>query len=120
MIMDQSFPKKIRLNHSKIIREVFSKGLYKSFGVIQVKYISAKGDSSRFSISVKRNVGNAPRRNHIRRLLKEVIRQKRSMLNSPHDFCFFITRSPDKPLNYSYVLKNIKEFFNSLDKGSCD
>jgi len=118
--MNQSFPKTVRLNQSLIIREVFANGLYKSLGVIGVKYKKAKIDSSRFLISVKKNVGNAPYRNHIKRLLRETIRQKKFMLNSPYYICFFVTRKPKNPLNYSYVLKKIKEFFISLNKEPCD
>ncbi len=120
MIMNQTFPKTIRLHQSRIIRGVFSNGVYKSLGVIGVKYRKAKIDSSRFSISVRKNVGNAPCRNHIKRLLREIIRQNRSMLNSSYDFCFFVTSPPKNPLDYSYVLKNVKGLFSSLNKESCD
>ena len=120
MIMNQTFPKTARLNQSRIIREVFENGVYKSLGVIGVKYKKAKVDSSRFSISVRKNAGNAPCRNHIKRLLRETIRQKKSMLNNSYDFCFFVTSPPKNPLDYSYVLKNVRELFNSLNKESCD
>ena len=120
MIMNQTFPKNIRLNQSRIIREIFSDGLYKSLGVIGVKYKKSRFDSSRFSISVRKNVGNAPIRNHIKRLLRETIRQKRSMLNNTYDFCFFVTNPPKNPLDYYSVLKKIKRFFSSLNRDSCD
>ena len=120
MIMNQTFPKTVRLNQSRIIREVFEKGVYKSLGVIGVKYKKAKVDSSRFSISVRKNTGNAPCRNQIKRLLREAIRQKRSMLNSAYDFCFFVNSPPKNPLEFSYVLKHVKGLFNSLNRESCD
>ena len=120
MIMNQTFPKTVRLNQSRIIRKVFENGVYKSLGVIGVKYKKTKVDSSRFSISVRKNAGNAPCRNHIKRLLREAIRQKRSMLNSSYDFCFFVTSPPKNPLDYSYVLQHVKGLFNSLNKESCD
>ena len=88
MIMNQTFPKTVRLNQSRIIREVFENGVYKSLGVIGVKYKKAKVGSSRFSISVRKSTGNAPRRNYIKRILREANRQKRAMLNSSYDFCF--------------------------------
>ena len=120
MIMNQTFPKKVRLSQSLIIREVFENGVYKSLGAIGVKYKKTKVISSRFSISVRKNVGNAPYRNHIKRLLRETIRQKRSVLNSSYDFCFFVTNPQDNPLVYSYVMQQINCFFNSLNKESCD
>ena len=115
MIMNQTFPKTVRLNQSRIIREVFENGVYKSLGVIWVKYKNVKVDSSRFSIAVRKNAGNAPCRNHIKRLLREAIRHKRSMLNSSYDFCFFVTSPPKNPLDYSYVLKHLKGLFSSLN-----
>ena len=120
MNMNQTFPKNIRLNKSRIIREIFSDGVYKSLGVIGVKYKKTRVDFSQFSISVRKNVGNAPFRNHIKRLLRETIRQKRSMLNNSYDFCFFVTNPPKNPLDYSSVLIKIKGFFASLNKESCD
>ena len=120
MIMNQTFPKNIRLNQSRIIREVFSDGVYKSLGVIGVKYKKTRVDSSRFSISVRKNVGNAPCRNQIKRFLREAIRQKRSMLNSTYDFCFFVTTPPKNPLVYYYVLQQVNKLFISLNKESCD
>ena len=120
MNMNQTFPKIIRLNQSRIIREIFSDGVYKSLGVIGVKYKKTRVDSSRFSISVRKNVGNAPFRNHIKRLLRETIRQKRSMLNNSYDFCFFVTNPPKNPLDYSSVLNKIKGFFSSLNRESRD
>ena len=118
--MNQTFPKTVRLNQSRIIRKVFENGVYKSLGVIGVKYKKAKVDSSRFSISVRKNVGNAPFRNHIKRLLRETIRQKKSMLNNSYDFCFFITNPPKNSLDYSSVLNKIKGFFSSLNRESRD
>ena len=120
MIMNQTFPKNTRLNQSRIIRDIFSDGVYKSLGVIGVKYKKTRVDSSRFSISVRKNVGNAPFRSHIKRLLRETIRQKRSMLNNSYDFCFFVTKTPKNPLDYSSVLNKIKGFFSSLNRESRD
>ena len=120
MNMNQTFPKIIRLNQSRIIREIFSDGVYKSLGVIGVKYKKTRVDSSRFSISVRKKVGNAPFRNHVKRLLRETIRQNRSMLNNSYDFCFFVTNPLKNPLDYSSVLKKIKGFFSSLNRDSCD
>ncbi len=119
MIMNQTFPKTVRLNQSLIIRDVFTNGVYKSLGFIEVKYKKTKAENSRFSISVRKNVGNAPCRNHTKRLLKEVIRRKQYMLYQSYDFCFFLKSPPKNPLEFFYVLKNIKWFFSSLNKESC-
>ena len=120
MKMNQTLPKTVRLNQRQIIREVFKNGIYRSLGDIGVKYKKSKIDSSRFSISLRKNVGNAPYRNYIKRLLREAIRQKKSMLNSSYDFCFFLTSPPKNPLDYSYIMKIINVFFKSLNKDHCE
>ena len=120
MSINKTFPKRVRLNQSRIIREVFEKGVYQSLGLIGVKYKTAAVDSSRFSISIKKNVGNAPFRNRIKRLLREAIRQQRSLLKCSFDFCFFVTRPPKKPLDYAYVLRQIRRLFNTLNKEYSD
>ena len=120
MIMNQTFPETVRLNQSRIIRDVLESGVYKSLGVIGVKYKKAKVDSSRFSISVSKIAGNAPFRNHVKRLLREAIRQKRSMLNYSYEFCFFVNNPPKDPLVYSNVLKNVNRLFGNLNREYCD
>ena len=118
--MRRTFPKVVRLHHSRTIREVFEKGVFQSLGPIGVKYRIAEAESSRFAVSVKKKVGSAPCRNRIKRLLREAIRQERSLLNCEYDICFFVASPPKHPLNSSYVLRQVRRFFNNLNKESSE
>ena len=89
MILKNSFPKKNRLNDSLIVREVFKQGAYKSLGPIGVKFRKTELESSLFSISVKKRVGNSACRNRIKRLIREAVRIERSNLNCTFEVCFF-------------------------------
>ena len=120
MSMRRTFPKSVRLHHSRTIRELFENGVYQSLGPISVKYKMAEVELSRFAVSVKKNVGSAPRRNRIKRLLREAIRRERSLLNYAYDICFFITSPPKRPLDSSYVLRQVRRFFNNLNNESSE
>ena len=117
MSLRNTFPKEVRLSHSPTIREVFEQGVYQSLGPIGVKYKMVEAESSLFSISVKKKVGIAPCRNRIKRLLREAIRKERLRLNCPYDICFFITSPPKSPLDSSYVLCLVRQFFENLKIG---
>ena len=114
--MNQTFPKTVRLNQSQIIREVFTDGVYKSLGVIGVKYKKATVESSRFSISIKKRVGIAPFRNKIKRFIREAVRLEISDLNCSFDMCFFVTNRSNFNTEFKLVKDEIKQFFDYLNK----
>ena len=119
MSLGNSFPKKIRLSHSLIIREVFENGIFQSLGPIGVKFKKSEAESSRFSISVKKKVGNAPFRNQIKRFIREAVRMEKSKLNCQFEICFFVTNQPHSDIEYALVLKKIKKFFEYLNNYFC-
>ena len=118
MSLRNSFPKAVRLHNSRAVREVFEQGVYQSLGPIGVKYKMAETESSRFSISVKKKVGNAPSRNQIKRFIREAVRQDRAHLNDAFDICFFVTNPLKHKLESAYVLRQVKRFFNNLNHES--
>ncbi len=113
-----SFPKKLRLRTSGAIREVFEHGVYQSLGPIGVKYKMAEAKSSRFSISVKKKVGNAPCRNQIKRFIREAVRQERIHLNHAFDICFFVTNPTKYKLESATVRRQVKRLFKDLNHES--
>lgn len=119
MSLKNSFPKTVRLNNNLIIRDVFEQGVYKSLGPIGVKFKRSEVESSRFSISIKKKVGNAPFRNQIKRYVREAVRIERSKLNCAFEVCFFVTNSPSQKIEYSFVLSKVKIFFDYLNNEIC-
>ncbi len=119
MNIKNSFPKKIRLNNSFTIRDVFDQGVFKSLGTIGVKFRKTELDSSLFAISVRKKVGNSPFRNRIKRLLREAIRIERSNLRCSFEICFFVINRPRIKIEYSYVLNKVKNFFKYLNDEAC-
>jgi len=118
MSFKNSFSKTVRLNNSKVIREVFEHGIYKSLGPIAAKFKKSEAESSRFSISIKKKVGVAPFRNKIKRFIREAIRLERSELNSSFDICFFVTTPASIKIDFELVQNKIKHFFDYLNKDS--
>ena len=53
------------------IREVFTQGRFRPLGPIGAKYLRTSHPECRFLVTVKKNVGDAPVRNRIKRLLRE-------------------------------------------------
>ncbi len=120
MNIKNSFSKKIRLNNSLIIREVFDQGVFKSLGPIGAKFRKTELESSLFAISIKKTVGSSPFRNRIKRLLRESIRTERSNLLCSYEICFFIVSRPRTKIEYVDVLDKVKFFFKYLNEEACN
>ena len=120
MSKKKTFPKTVRLHNSQSIREVFEQGIYESLGPIAVKHKIVEAECSRFAVSVKKKVGSAPCRNRIKRLLREAIRKEKSRLKCAYDICFFVTSPPKSPLDSSFVLCLVRQFFNNLNMESSE
>jgi hypothetical protein len=52
--------------------------------------------------------------------LREAIRKERLRLNCAYDICFFITSPPKSPMDSSYVLCLVRQFFKNLNKESSE
>ena len=113
MAKPHGLPKSALLRTEKEISAVFSKGQYHALGLMQAKTLPSSSGMTRFMVSVGRRIGHAPRRNQIRRLVKEVMRRHRQRLEVPHDICFFLTRSPEA-LSYDKVEQDVLALFRRL------
>ncbi len=114
MARPYGFPKGIRLRSKKEISEVFRRGGYHALGVLHAKTLPTDLQEARFSISVKKAIGNAPRRNRIKRLVREAIRKHRHKLAAPHDICFFLTSRPPAPLSLSVIESEFEKLIQRL------
>jgi len=94
---DARYPKTVRLCGKKDIERVFHSGRYRRIGLLHAKWLPTDRAESRFLVSVKRKIGKAHRRNHIRRLVKEAIRLNRHRLSGAYDVCLFLTAAPADP-----------------------
>lgn len=116
MVRPQGFPKGLRLSGRKEIGRVFREGRYHRLGWIQAKTLPNGTGRSRFLISVRKSVANAPGRNRIKRVLREAIRLNRQLLRRPYDVCFFITRRPTDRVQLSTVEKDVRKLFDRLSQ----
>ena len=106
-------PKSALLRSEKEISAVFRQGKYHALGMLHAKVAPSSTGMTRFMVSVRRRIGHAPRRNQIRRLVKEVMRRHRQSLDVPHDICFFLTSRPEA-LSYDKVEQEVLTLFRRL------
>ena len=111
----RKFPASVRMRNRSEIREVFTQGRFRPLGPIGAKYLRTSHPECRFLVTVKKNVGNAPVRNRIKRLLREGLRHHRRDFEIPHDICLMVTRPPKLPLEFSYVNGLISQLAEDLN-----
>ncbi|MGK5094894.1 ribonuclease P protein component [Deltaproteobacteria bacterium TL4] len=115
-----AFPKRVRLKRQKEIETVFKAGQYRRLGLIGVKYYPTELGYSRFLISVKKKVGNAPFRNRIKRIMREAIRLQLPELEGSFDICFFFTQKPQYSIQTSYFFHRVRDLFTELNEQNRD
>jgi ribonuclease P protein component len=74
-----------RIRGSSGFRTVFEHGRVSSSGPLRVHVHAASQDRSRLGLAVSRRVGNAVRRNRMKRLLRVAFRSSRNAWESPLD-----------------------------------
>lgn len=77
---DQRLPRVLRLRRSADYRFVQGRGRRVRLAHVLVLYTPGRAPQSRFGLVVSRKVGNAVRRNRVKRWLREAIRRNRSAL----------------------------------------
>lgn len=107
-------PKGFRLRAKRDIAAVFRQGRYHALGVLHAKTIPTDRDETRFQVSIKKAFGNAPKRNRIKRLVREALRKHRRELGESHDICFFLTTRPKDPISLSSMEKEILTLIGRL------
>ncbi len=116
MANPDGLPRGVRLRSKKDINQVFREGRYHALGVLHAKTLPGGQEETRFLISVRKAIGNAPRRNRIKRLVREAIRKHRHELGKPYDICFFLTSRPPSPLPYSIIEAEIQKLIQRLSR----
>ena len=116
MAKPHGWPKGTFLRSRKEISAVFRHGRFHALGFLRAKTLPTQRETARFLISVRKAAGNAPRRNRIKRLLREAIRLHQAELQAPHDVCFFLGGQPPEGLGLSHVETEVRELFHRLSE----
>ena len=107
-------PRRWRLAERSAIRAVFAKGRFHRLGLLQAKTLASGETESRFLVSVRKSVGNAPERNRIKRLVREGVRLDPPQLPVPHDICFIVTARPPKPPTLADIQRDLRQLARRL------
>jgi len=108
------FKKEERLKNKKDFNNIFKYGKcikYKFYSCYYIKNI--ENDRSRIGIVVKKKIGNSVKRNYEKRVIKNIYRQNKNILNQNFDIVF-ILKYPfgtflDKKNEIIKILSNIQE-----------
>jgi ribonuclease P protein component len=83
--------------------------------VARIRPIEA-GRPSRLGLSVSRKVGNAPRRNRVKRCLRAAFRELRPTLSGPIDLVL-IARPQQAPDNFEAARRSLRDVFRRHERG---
>lgn len=106
------FSRRMRLATSRQFDEVYHSGQKRLTEPLMVHALPNNLDHSRLGLSVSRQVGNAARRNRIKRLLREAFRLMQSDLPGGYDLV--ITVRKHEPLSLAEYQKILSRTLRSL------
>ena len=107
-LLNYTFPKELKIRKTSQYDEIFGKGKRlrsKHFDILYVQ--NAQGHSRAGLVVGKKNVRSAVKRNRIKRVVREVFRNNKSLFDSL-DVVFLAKKGSDT-LNYSSVKREIEE-----------
>ena len=91
-----TFPKRKRIRSRLEFSSVFEKGIRQSRGPLTAVAVPTELSSARLGLSVPKRVGTAPRRNRIKRLLREAFRLMQHDLPRAYDIVMIVR--PHEPM----------------------
>ncbi len=101
------------LTKNKEFHRVYSKGKYAASTTLVVYYLKNRLDDTRIGITTSKKVGNAVKRNRMRRLIKENIRQLLYRLPKGIDLVV-VARKTDSLESLDSVGREIRYLFYKL------
>ena len=116
MARSQGLPRGVRLRAKREISGVYRNGRYHALGVLHAKTIPTDREETRFLVSVKKAIGNAPKRNRIKRLVREAVRRHRGEFSESHDICFFLTVKPTEPVSLVAIEREVRKLIGRLSR----
>ena len=108
------FPRTARLRLPAEFRRVYGTGTSKRVGPLVVHACANGGSETRLGLSVSRRVGNAVRRNRVKRQLREVFRHLRHDLPGGYDLV--ITVRPHAPLSTEAYRDKLRDAWTRIDR----
>lgn len=112
--MDLSLPKTHRLHGRRAFAAVYGAKVRKYVGPIGVFAAPNEMDHLRLGLSVSRKVGNAVKRNRIKRLLREAFRQERH--DWPTGYDLVVVVRPHVPLMLDDYKRLLGEAVRAVDR----
>jgi ribonuclease P protein component len=109
---DETFPRESRLRKSTDFKRVFSKGKRTAARHFIIYSLPNRLLFSRLGIQVRAKIGKAPRRNYIKRIVRETFRKMKGEFVQPVDLVF-IAEKAILELDYSQFAA---EFRKALTK----
>ncbi|OAG27616.1 ribonuclease P protein component [Thermodesulfatator autotrophicus] len=116
-IKKESFTKDERLRRRKEYERVYREGKRLSLPYLRVILAPNTLGYSRLGLSVSKKVGNAVKRNYVKRVLREIFRRNKDMFPASHDIVIIpkkaiLERSPAE------IKKDLAYLLNKYEKNS--
>jgi ribonuclease P protein component len=108
----QTFPKTKRIRTRTEFNNVFQTGTRKSKGPLTLIATRTENSVTRLGLSVPKRVGTAPRRNRIKRLLRESFRQMQHHLPKGYDLVILVR--PHEPLKLAGYQELLVSFTHKM------
>ena len=108
------FSKEHRLGKKKEIDQLFQAGKFEHVGFLNFRYLSQDAGHMKVVISISKRVGNAPKRNRIKRLVREALRLSRALKQHSVNCAIYVTKPPRNQPTLPRVQSYIEKFLASL------
>jgi len=109
-----NFSKKHRLYKKKAIDLLFRKGRYHSCGFLKFRYLPSENGYTKVVISISKKVGNAPKRNRMKRLIREALRLSGFLQSTSIHCAIYVTKPLQKRPDLTKTQELIGQFFSKL------
>jgi ribonuclease P protein component len=109
----QSFGREYSLKEDLAIRRVFDSGKKFKGSCLSVFYYGAGSLPLKVVIKVSRAGGSAPRRNRIKRIIREIIRKNKEKFESKGHLVIISNVNPDVKSPYEIIEKDLFNFAES-------
>jgi len=102
-----SFGKRERIRRKKEFADIYQRGVRRHSDNFTVIICESRVGTRRLGVTVSKKVGNAVKRNRIKRLLREFFRLNKSRLAPSRDMVVIAKKSLQLPITYSDVEREL-------------